>query len=132
MADPGAVLEIGRICGLAEELQSPGCALGFLADFLDMLPGRVDRILRGLDERDTDRTIDAVLSLKITSSMVGALDTETRCRAIETLVREGRIEAARRAGRRLHGAVEALHAAAPDLLLDARMAMDHHAILRRT
>jgi histidine phosphotransfer protein HptB len=119
----GAVLEIQRICTLAAELDSPAVAIRFLGDFLDMLPGRVSRILRSLQDQDREGTLDAVLSLKITSSMAGALDTEQQCRVIEANIRSGNPGAAAEMGQDLAASVNALLLAREDLLADARLAV---------
>lgn len=119
----GAVLELQRICTLAEELDSPAVAIRFLSDFLDMLPGRISRILRSLQDQDRDESLDAVLSLKITSSMAGALDTEQQCRVIEANIRNGDPGAAAGAGRDLAASVDALLLSRKDLLADARLAV---------
>ncbi|MCU1548563.1 MAG: hypothetical protein JWO29_1514 [Arthrobacter sp.] len=115
---------------MAEELESPVYALRFLADFLDLLPRRIDRILRGLREWDAKQTTDALVSLRVTSSMVGAVDAEAQCRSIETLLRTGRFELASEAGKDLHQTVASLIAAAPDLLLDARLAVRRSTVPR--
>lgn len=119
----GAVLEIQRICSLAAEMDSPAVAIRFLGDFLDMLPGRVSRILRSLQDQDREESLDAVLSLKITSSMAGALETEHQCRVIEANIRRGDPGAAAGAGRDLAASVDALLLSRKDLLADARLAV---------
>lgn len=75
--------DLSRIHSLADELGNPQPALRFLAKYLSMLPQRVERIVHALDDRDAAETTTALLSLKISSAMVGALETEHQCRAIE-------------------------------------------------
>jgi HPt (histidine-containing phosphotransfer) domain-containing protein len=71
---------------LADETGSPSIALQFLADYLEMLPGRLQRILQGLHGSDVETTLDAILSLKTASAMAGAFETENYCRGLESLV----------------------------------------------
>lgn len=118
---PAAGLELQRIRDLADELESTGYALKFLGDYFSMLPGRLERILRGLRESDTKAASDAILSLKITSSMTGALDTESCCRALAQMVRAGRFDLAFETSQCLKANVSALVDAAPSLLREARM-----------
>lgn len=58
----------------------------FAAAFRDLLPCRVDRIGHTLDIWDRDAAMDAVLSLKTSSSMVGALRMEQLCHRLEVAV----------------------------------------------
>jgi hypothetical protein len=118
---PAAGLELQRIRDLADELESTGYALKFLSDYFCMLPGRLERILGGLRESDAEAASDAILSLKITSSMSGALDTESCCRALEQMVRAGRFDLAIETSQCLKAYVSALVDATPSLLREARM-----------
>lgn len=72
-------LQLGTLRELANELGDPKAALQFLAKYLTILPRRIERITRGLERRDAASTIDALLSLKITSAMVGATALEAQC-----------------------------------------------------
>lgn len=45
----------------------------FLDEYLGLLRERQDHILAGLTYGEAERTMDAILSLKVTSSMVGAV-----------------------------------------------------------
>ncbi|MDR6987648.1 HPt (histidine-containing phosphotransfer) domain-containing protein [Paenarthrobacter nitroguajacolicus] len=85
---PGGELDLSRLQSLAEELGNPEPALRFLTKYLTMLPQRVERIIHAVDDHDPDETTTALLSLKISSAMVGALETEHQCRAIESMIRE--------------------------------------------
>jgi HPt (histidine-containing phosphotransfer) domain-containing protein len=81
-------LDLGRLQSLAEELGNPAPALRFLSKYLAMLPQRVDRIVHAVDEHDAEETTTALLSLRISSAMVGAVETEHQCRAMESMIRE--------------------------------------------
>ncbi|MFH5877376.1 Hpt domain-containing protein [Arthrobacter sp. NA-172] len=48
-----------------------------------MLPQRVERISQALSTGTNDQAMDAVLSLKISSSMIGALAMEQHCVRLE-------------------------------------------------
>lgn len=85
-----------------------------------MLPGRILSISNGLCRHDADASMDAVLSLKISSAMVGALETEDQCRAIELMIREGRFDSAVRAFPTLQNSTVRCVAAGPQLLGKAR------------
>lgn len=115
-----ARLETATIRRLAEDIGSPVTALNFLRDFLAMLPGRITRIVDTLAERDAKAAMDATLSLKITSAMTGAVEAESCCRHIESLIRCGRFEEASETAQHLRGIVTALMAAGPGLLLEAQ------------
>ena len=115
-----ARLEPATIRRLAEDIENPAAALNFLGDFLSMLPGRITRILDTLAARDAKAAMDATLSLKITSAMTGAVEAESYCRRIESLIRCGGFEEALETAQLLHGIVTALMMAGPGLLLEAR------------
>lgn len=68
-----AALEI-----LAEHVGS-SAAESFLANYLTMLPARLERIVRALEVQDMDQALDAVISLKVASAMAGARDLEREC-----------------------------------------------------
>ncbi|MET3721040.1 MULTISPECIES: Hpt domain-containing protein [unclassified Arthrobacter] len=114
------LLHFDRIRELADQLDSPTETLKFLEIYLQMLPGRLERILRGIREGDADASHDAVLSLKVASSMTGALSAEACCLELETLVRDRRFKLATVSSRRLLSEVTALYQAAPALLLEAK------------
>nr|WP_306422821.1 Hpt domain-containing protein [Paenarthrobacter aurescens] len=91
-------------------------ALRFLSTYLSMLPGRILRISNGLCRHDPDASMDAVLSLKISSAMVGALETEDQCRAIESMIREDHFDSAVLALPALRNSTDRCFAAGPQLL----------------
>jgi hypothetical protein len=110
--------------GLADELDSPDTAVRFLGDYLCLLPQRLKRILTALDEMDTESALDALLSLKITSSMTGALRAEACCRTIHALVREENFVQAWVEAEEMTVTVSRLHAVAPTLLAWAKMDLE--------
>jgi HPt (histidine-containing phosphotransfer) domain-containing protein len=74
------VLDCQRLRGLAREMDG-NAVHRFAAAYRELLPFRVDRIRRTL--RDRDAAMDAVLSLKTSSAMVGAVRMEQICHRLE-------------------------------------------------
>jgi signal peptidase len=68
---------------LAREMKSKEAAKNFAAAYARLLPQRVDRISQALSSGNRDMAMDAVLSLKTSSSMVGALRMEQYCVRLE-------------------------------------------------
>lgn len=69
------VLDTMQLLDLADAL-TPEAAERYATDYLGLLPARVARIVRALDIQDRDAAMDAVLSLKVSSAMIGALRME--------------------------------------------------------
>ncbi|WP_411374079.1 Hpt domain-containing protein [Arthrobacter sp. MPF02] len=113
-------MQLAPMLALADDLGCPASALNFLADYLMMLPARIARIVRHLDEQDYERALDALISLKVTSAMTGALETEAGCRAVETFLRNNRWDEARTAASALHRLVNADIVRGPQMLTDVR------------
>lgn len=116
-------LEPCRLQALAEELGDSRPALRFLSTYLSMLPGRMLRISTGLCQGDREASMDAILSLKISSAMVGALETEDQCLAIETMIREDRLDVAVQALPELRRSTDRCFAAGPQLLGTAQSSL---------
>lgn len=125
-----ARLDLARIRRLASDLDSPAAALHFLAGYLGLLPRRISRIQDCLRELDPESSMDAVLSLKVTSSMAGALEAEATCRDLESLIRDHRLDEAAAGSGRLNQQVQALTAASPALLVAAREDLMASSVLR--
>ncbi|MET3175489.1 UNVERIFIED_ORG: hypothetical protein ABIB52_003356 [Arthrobacter sp. UYCu721] len=68
--------------------------------------------------------MDAVLSLKVTSAMNGAMETMHICITLQSLVKAGRFNQAMLEGLVLSSSVCRLHEAAPELLQQARATVD--------
>lgn len=86
--DEVPVLDGGPLQALANEV-GPAFAQAFIDDFLQMLPGRAAKILHGLAGGDLRAARDAVVSLKATSAMAGALRLERCCQELELRIRRG-------------------------------------------
>lgn len=84
-----AVFSVFRLLRLAEDLESDAVAISYAANFLDMLPARIERLLSTVRQGDTSAAMDTVLSLKVRSYMVGGLAMEQSCRALEKCLSDG-------------------------------------------
>ncbi|WP_434618355.1 Hpt domain-containing protein [Arthrobacter sp. A5] len=102
------VFELSSVASLCEETQNDDAVQRFISTFLVLLPGRVSRILHALRAQDSAMAMEAVLSLKITSAMIGALRMEQLCRCIETALVCGDYAAAEGAGAGMAGNTPAL------------------------
>jgi HPt (histidine-containing phosphotransfer) domain-containing protein len=83
LLDPSVLDILGDEIGCRSDTQD------FLRTYLEMLPNRLKRIASAVENQNCESALDAVLSLKVTSTMVGALRTEQRCRDLELELRGG-------------------------------------------
>ncbi|MGA8256351.1 MAG: hypothetical protein WB767_07220 [Nocardioides sp.] len=83
-----------RLVGLAEDLDSWSSMLSIARRYVSMLPGRVSRVCDALEEQDAVVAMDAALSLRTSSTTVGAQELAEFARAIEGDVRTGDLVAA--------------------------------------
>ena len=80
------VLDPRILDGLGTELSSQACAVRFAELFGEMLPQRIRAVEAALAARDADAAVVALLSLKASASMVGALRlVEASSSALELL-----------------------------------------------
>ncbi|WP_308930068.1 Hpt domain-containing protein [Arthrobacter sp. SLBN-112] len=93
MLDPSAlelpVLDPRCVRHLGEELDSPAGAHAFLGTYLELLPDRLAKVRNAVRGGDGDTAMDRALSLKVTSTMVGALQLAALAEAMEALVFRG-------------------------------------------
>ena len=94
MAQKGDCFSPLPLLRLAEDVQSSTAASMYAANFLEMLPNRVERIGRAVRDQNGVAAIDAVLSLKVNARAVGGLAVERDCRALEQCLRDGDATAA--------------------------------------
>ena len=93
LVDPAALQELG------EQLNSAAVAKGFARDYAQMWDQRYDALATALDRRDQAAALDAVLSLKTSSSMVGGLRLAELAAELEEVIRSGSLaQAASRLG----------------------------------
>ncbi|WP_299167101.1 Hpt domain-containing protein [uncultured Arthrobacter sp.] len=88
LVDPNVLHE------LEDQLDSPAAARAFVRDYVAVWDERDSRISSAIARRNQAASLDAVLSLKITSTMVGATQLVTLATALEGLLREGKLEEA--------------------------------------
>lgn len=74
---------------LEDELAGPGLAQRFARDYAAMWDQRYARLAAAVDNQDRDSALDAVISLKITSAMVGGLRLAKLAELLEAVIRIG-------------------------------------------
>ncbi|MDF2052516.1 Hpt domain-containing protein [Arthrobacter sp. Cr_A7] len=74
---------------LEDELDGSGLAQRFARDYAAMWDQRYARLAAAVDNRDGDAALDAVISLKITSAMVGGLRLAKLAELLEAVIRLG-------------------------------------------
>lgn len=91
--DPSAaqlpVLDPRCIRDLGEELDSPAGAHAFLGTYLEMLPDRLAKVGKAVSAADEETAMDRTLSLKVSSTMVGALQLAALAETMQVLVCRG-------------------------------------------
>src|SRR6478735_7274820 len=85
LVDPAALQDLG------EQLNSAAVAQGFARDYAEMWDQRYDSLAAALDRRDQAAALDAVLSLKTSSSMVGGLRLAELAGRLEAAIRAGNL-----------------------------------------
>lgn len=89
LVDPSALRELGS------QLDSPAVAKGFARDYTKMWDQRYQSLASSLDSGDENAAIDAVLSLKTSSAMVGGVRLAELARELEGAIRIRDAERAR-------------------------------------
>ncbi|MDQ0768337.1 HPt (histidine-containing phosphotransfer) domain-containing protein [Pseudarthrobacter defluvii] len=74
---------------LEEELAGPGLAQRFARDYAAMWDLRLARLETAVHSQDEDLALDAVISLKISSAMVGGVRLARLAELLEGLIRQG-------------------------------------------
>lgn len=87
---------------LEDQLNSPAAARAFVRDYVAVWDERDTRISSAIARRNQAASLDAVLSLKITSTMVGATQLVSLASKLETLLREGKLDDAAAALPQVH------------------------------
>ncbi len=88
LVDPAALQDLG------EQLNNPAVAKGFARDYAQMWDRRYQSLAGALERRDQAAALDAVLSLKTSSSMVGGLRLAQLAAKLEAVIRAGELERA--------------------------------------
>jgi len=74
---------------LEDELAGSGLAQRFARDYAAMWDQRRSRLAAAVDSQDSDSALDAAISLKISSAMVGGLRLAKLAELLEGLIRRG-------------------------------------------
>ena len=74
---------------LEDELAGSGLAQRFARDYAAMWDVRLARLGTAVDSQDEDSALDAVISLKISSAMVGGVRLAKLAELLEGLIRQG-------------------------------------------
>ena len=82
------VLDRGPFRVLAEQA-GPRAAEKFFEDYLNLLPARSAAIIDGLKSKDREKTLDALISLGVSSAMAGASRVEAQARNLQRQVQSG-------------------------------------------
>lgn len=121
MAEGQTLFDPEVVKALASNLGNKALAWCFLGDYSNLLPERRQRIIHAIHAHDDEEAaMDAILSLKITSAMVGAHDAEDRCKLLQSLVAGGNLECAGPQAVALDISVETLIAQLPRILDDLK------------
>jgi hypothetical protein len=72
---------------LEEELDGPELALGFARDYASLWDQRFSRLAAAVHTEDRPAALDAVISLRITSAMVGGIRLSVLAQALEDAIR---------------------------------------------
>ncbi|MGO4190662.1 Hpt domain-containing protein [Arthrobacter sp. YAF17] len=83
LVDPAALQDLGA------QLESPSVAKGFARDYAKMWDQRYSCLASALDRRDEAGSLEAALSLKTSSAMVGGLQLAGLAGDLEEAVRGG-------------------------------------------
>ena len=86
----GHVLE-----SLGESLGDPHFARVLVEKYCTLLPGRIERLTTALHDHDVDTALDAAKSLRVSSTMVGALELAGLANLMEAEIRRGSVPTAR-------------------------------------
>ena len=89
LVDPAALQDLGV------QLESPSVAKGFARDYAKMWDQRYNALASALDRRDQAGSLEAVLSLKTSSAMVGGVQLTRLAGELEAAVRGGDMDRAR-------------------------------------
>ncbi|SDP37488.1 hypothetical protein SAMN04487914_10998 [Arthrobacter sp. ok909] len=89
LVDPSALQELGS------QLESPAVAKGFARDYARMWDQRYQCLAKSIDSGNESAALDAVLSLKTSSAMVGGVRLTELARELEDAIRVRDMDLAR-------------------------------------
>lgn len=115
----GPLLDVGVLTRLGDDVGGREAALSFAAAYLDLLASRVERVCAACAARDAYAAEDAVLSLRVTSAMVGAGPLMGLAAEVEAAVTRGDLATAETAAGALPQVAAATAAAVAAVLAAA-------------
>lgn len=83
------LVDAAILAELDDELAGSGLAQSFARDYAAMWDQRYTRLAQAVTSQDSAAALDAVISLKITSVMVGGLRLAKLAELLEALIRQG-------------------------------------------
>lgn len=79
---------------LGDQIDNPPAVRSFVLDFVDAWDERYLRLITDIEDRRSVAALDAILSIKTTSTMVGAVRLASLASGVEDLIRVGEYSAA--------------------------------------
>ena len=83
------LVDAGVLEDLEEELNGSELAVRFARDYAAMWDKRYSRLAAAVERQDGAAALDAIISLKITSAMVGGLRLARLAETLEKVIRQG-------------------------------------------
>lgn len=83
------LVDAGVLEDLEEELNGSELALRFARDYAAMWDQRYSRLALAVENQDRATALDAIISLRITSAMVGGLRLARLAEVLESVIRQG-------------------------------------------
>lgn len=83
------LVDVAILADLEEELAGPALARRFAQDYADMWDQRYTRLAAAVERQDVAACLDAAISLKITSAMLGGERLSKLAELLENVVRQG-------------------------------------------
>jgi hypothetical protein len=82
-------VELGVLAELEAELDGPGLARGFARDYAALWDQRFARLAEAVQSHDRKISLDAVISIRIASAMVGGVRLAMLAQSLEDAIRKG-------------------------------------------
>ena len=92
--DPAPLVDPAALQDLGDQLENPALAKGFARDYAKMWDQRYAALASALERRDLPGSLDAVLSLKTSSVMVGGLRLAQLAGELEGVLKAGDMDRA--------------------------------------
>jgi hypothetical protein len=86
------LVDLAVLQDLEEQLAHPAVAQNFARDYATLWTQRYQKLAAALDRQDVPAALDAVISMKIASAMVGGLRLSRLAEQLEEFIRSGDLE----------------------------------------